>query len=209
LTRSGSLATGQPGRCRPARKFNASVVLQTDRARAKTRKQDTITKRQDAMKGQGRSLGASRAFLEDKGELAAAPVAGAQLVQSMPTIPSMFAQKTSMADYPGKSYAKPAIWAQWDKFNADTRAATAQAEVLTPRSKAATRRRLPPLLALWRVTSPAQPTIRAAAARATNRFAKRRPELLFKGCIFSPAQQGGWYASAACPPCANRAGQSS
>jgi cytochrome c556 len=82
------------------------------------------------MKGQGRSLGASRAFLEDKGELAAAPVAGAQLVQSMPTIPSMFAQKTSMADYPGKSYAKPAIWAQWDKFNADTRAATAQAEAL-------------------------------------------------------------------------------
>src|SRR5713101_6767992 len=42
---SGSLATGQPGRRRPATKFNVPVVLQTDRARAKTRKQDTTRPR--------------------------------------------------------------------------------------------------------------------------------------------------------------------
>jgi hypothetical protein len=45
---SGSLATGPRGRRRPATKFNAPVVLQTDRVRAKTRKPDT-TRHQQAI----------------------------------------------------------------------------------------------------------------------------------------------------------------
>ena len=48
---SGSLATGQPDRRRPAKKFNAPVVLQTDRARAKTRKQDTTRPRNRFLAG--------------------------------------------------------------------------------------------------------------------------------------------------------------
>ncbi len=84
-----------------------------------------ITKRQDAMKEQGKSTAAIKAYTEDKADLAAARAAGAQLLASMPTIPSLFPQKTSMADYPGKSYAKPEIWAQWDKFNEGVKSATA------------------------------------------------------------------------------------
>ena len=90
----------------------------------------TITKRQDHMKAQGKSLGAVRDFTQDKGDLAAAQAGGAQLVQSIAAIPSLFPQKTSMTEFPGKTRAKPEIWAQWDKFNDATKAASAQAEAL-------------------------------------------------------------------------------
>lgn len=76
-----------------------------------------ITQRQDTMKAQGKALGAVKAYTEDKGDLAAARAGGAGLVKSLPTIPSLFPQKTGMAEYPGKSYAKPEVWAQWAKFN--------------------------------------------------------------------------------------------
>jgi cytochrome c556 len=89
-----------------------------------------ITKRQDHMKAQGKSLGAVRDFTQDKGDLAAAQAAGAQLVQSIAAIPSLFPPKTGMAEFPGKTRAKPEIWAQWDKFNDATKAASAQAEAL-------------------------------------------------------------------------------
>lgn len=89
-----------------------------------------INQRQDVMKAQGRSLGAIRAFTEDKGDLAAAQAGGAALLQSLPTIPSLFPQKTSLVEFPGKTRAKPEIWAQWDKFNAAQKAALAQAEAL-------------------------------------------------------------------------------
>ena len=48
---SASLATGQPGRRRPATKSNAPVVLQTDRARAKTRTEDTTRPRNRFLPG--------------------------------------------------------------------------------------------------------------------------------------------------------------
>jgi cytochrome c556 len=75
-----------------------------------------IDKRQDTMKAQGKAFGAVKAYTEDKGDLAAARAGGADLIRTVPTIPSLFPQKTGMAEYPGKSYAKPEIWAQWDKF---------------------------------------------------------------------------------------------
>jgi cytochrome c556 len=96
----------------------------------------TIGKRQDVMKGQGKALGAIRAFLEDKGDLAAAQAAGAGLLQSLPAIPSLFPQKTSLVEFPGKTRAKPEIWVQWDKFNAAVTAATAQAQALNTALKA-------------------------------------------------------------------------
>jgi len=89
-----------------------------------------IDKRQDTMKTQGKAFGAIKAYTEDKGDLAAAQAGGATLLQTVPTIPSLFAQKTGMAEYPGKSYAKPEIWAEWDKFNAAVAGAQAKAEAL-------------------------------------------------------------------------------
>lgn len=95
--------------------------------------QDTlqvIDKRQDAMKTQGKATAAIKAYTEDKGDIAAARAAGADLVKIVPQIPSLFPQKTGMAEYPGKSYAKPDIWAQWDKFLAAVNVANVKATEL-------------------------------------------------------------------------------
>jgi len=89
-----------------------------------------IEKRQDTMKAVSKAFGAVKAYTEDKGDLAAAQAGGAELVKLTPAIPGLFAQKTGMAEYPGKSYAKPEIWAQWDKFNETVKAAHAKAEAL-------------------------------------------------------------------------------
>jgi cytochrome c556 len=89
-----------------------------------------LTQRQDAMKAQGRSLTAIRNFVEDKGDLVTAQAAGAQLVQSLQAVPNLFPQKTSLAELPGKTRAKPEIWQQWDKFVAADQAAVAQAQAL-------------------------------------------------------------------------------
>jgi cytochrome c556 len=89
-----------------------------------------IEKRQDTMKAQGKALAAVKAYTEDKGDIAAARAAGAGLLKTIPAIPSLFPQKTGMAEYPGKSYAKPEIWAQWDKFLAAVNAANVKATEL-------------------------------------------------------------------------------
>jgi len=75
-----------------------------------------INQRQDLMKTQGRATAAIKAFVEGKGDLAAAQAGGAELVRTTTSIPSLFPQQTSMVEYPGKTYAKPDIWAQWDRF---------------------------------------------------------------------------------------------
>jgi cytochrome c556 len=75
-----------------------------------------INQRQELMKTQGKATAAIRAFVEGKGELAAAQAGGAELVRTTTAIPSVFPQQTSMAEYPGKTYAKPDIWAKWDQF---------------------------------------------------------------------------------------------
>jgi cytochrome c556 len=89
-----------------------------------------IGDRQDFMKAQGKDLGAIRAFTEDKGDLAAAQTAGADLVTRIAKIPDLFPKGTGMDAYPDKSYAKPAIWTDWDKFVAADKNALAAAETL-------------------------------------------------------------------------------
>jgi len=75
-----------------------------------------IAQRQDLMKSQGKATAAIKAYVEGKGDLAAAQAAGADLVRTTGNIPSAFPQNTGMAQYPGKSYAKPEIWVEWDRF---------------------------------------------------------------------------------------------
>jgi len=89
-----------------------------------------IDDRQAFMKAQSKDLGAIRAFMEDKGDLAAAQAAAADLVTRIPKIPDMFPKGTEMDAYPGKSFAKPAIWAERDKFLAADKNALAVAEAL-------------------------------------------------------------------------------
>ncbi|MGD9617243.1 MAG: cytochrome c [Alphaproteobacteria bacterium] len=76
----------------------------------------TVSQRQDRMKAIGRALGAVRAYTEDKGDLAAARAGGAELVNLVADIPALFPQRTGMTEFPGTSYAKPEIWAQWQNF---------------------------------------------------------------------------------------------
>ena len=82
------------------------------------------------MKAQGKDLGAVTAFLEDKGDLATAQAAGSDLVEKLPKIPSLFPAGTGMEAYPGKSYAKAAIWTDHDKFIAAANNAVTASEAL-------------------------------------------------------------------------------
>jgi cytochrome c556 len=70
------------------------------------------------MKGQGKDLGAVKAFLDGKGDLAAAQTAGDDLAARMTQVLGLFPPKTGMAEFPDKSYARPVIWSEWDKFTA-------------------------------------------------------------------------------------------
>jgi cytochrome c556 len=90
----------------------------------------TINQRQEHMKAQGKALGAVKAYVEGKGDLDAARKGGAELVSLMADLPVMFPQQTGMAEYPGKTRAKPDIWAQWDKFNEAAQQAHARAIAL-------------------------------------------------------------------------------
>lgn len=82
------------------------------------------------MKAQGKDMGAIKAFLDDKGDLAAAQAAGADLVTQVGKIPDLFPKNTGMTAFPGKSYAKDAIWTDWDKFLAAAKAASDKADAL-------------------------------------------------------------------------------
>ena len=89
-----------------------------------------IAKRQESMKGQGKALGVVRGYLEGKAELPAAQTAADTLITDLAMIPSLFPEKTGMAEFPDKSSAKPEIWTQGAKFSADAKAALAKAEAL-------------------------------------------------------------------------------
>src|SRR4051812_18841789 len=94
-----------------------------------------LQKREAAMKQQGKDLAAVKAYVEGKGELAAAQAATADLVQIMATIPALFPKDTGMAQFPGKSGAKPVIWTEWDKFTGAHRNAVTKAEALNAAAK--------------------------------------------------------------------------
>lgn len=93
-------------------------------------KEQLIKDRQAHMKAQGKDLFAVKGFLDGKSDLAAARAAGADLVKLIGKVPGLFPKGTSTADFPGKSYAKPAIWTEPDKFAAAAKNAAAKAEAL-------------------------------------------------------------------------------
>jgi cytochrome c556 len=89
-----------------------------------------VSQRQEHMKAIGKAFAAIKAYTEDKGDLEAARAGGAELVSRTANIPALFPQQTGMTEYPGKSYAKPEIWAQWDQFNEGAQRAHARAVAL-------------------------------------------------------------------------------
>ena len=75
-----------------------------------------IKDRQATMKQQGAAMGKVKAFLEGKGDIAAAQKGGADLKETMDKIPSLFPPGTDTASPDGKYRPKPAIWSSWNEF---------------------------------------------------------------------------------------------
>jgi cytochrome c556 len=81
-------------------------------------KEAQIKTRRDTMKRQGDDLKAISDFIKGEGDQAAAQKAIDDLLALNGKIVDLFPPGTSMADFPGKTGAKPEIWQQFDKFKA-------------------------------------------------------------------------------------------
>jgi cytochrome c556 len=89
-----------------------------------------IDNRQSVMKTQGKDMTAIKAYLDDKADLASAQTAGADLVTQVGKIPDIFPKGTGMTEYQGKSWAKPVVWTEADKFAAAAKTAADKAAAL-------------------------------------------------------------------------------
>ncbi len=89
-----------------------------------------VDSRQATMKAQGKDMTAIKAYIDDKADLASAQAAGADLPTQVGKIPDLFPKGTGMAEFPGKSYAKPAIWTDGDKFTAQAKTAADKSAAL-------------------------------------------------------------------------------
>ncbi len=89
-----------------------------------------IDGRQSVMKSQGKDMTAVKVYIDDEADLASAQAAGADLAIQVGKIPDIFPKGTGMAEYPGKSWAKPAVWSDADKFSAQAKTAVDKAAAL-------------------------------------------------------------------------------
>ncbi len=76
------------------------------------------------------------AAAEGRVEQAEAIAAVTNLIKTTSALPDKFPPGTGMAEFPGKSGAKPAIWTEWDKFKDAPKAAVEQEEKLLAAIKA-------------------------------------------------------------------------
>jgi cytochrome c556 len=79
-------------------------------------KEAEIKLRRDTMKRQGNDLKAISDYAKGEADQAAAQKAADDLLALNGKIVGLFPSGTSMADFPGKTGAKPEIWQQFDKF---------------------------------------------------------------------------------------------
>lgn len=95
-----------------------------------------IDDRQATMKSQGRALAAAKGYSEGRVEQAEAIAAVTELIKTTSSLIDKFPPGTGMAEFPGKSGAKPTIWTEWDKFKEAPKAAITQEEKLLADIKA-------------------------------------------------------------------------
>ena len=112
--------------------FGAALAIGTvgSMAVSAADKQQVIKEREALMKQQGADLGAVKAYLDDKGDLAKATAGATDLIQTMKKIPDVFPQGTAGSDVEAKYAAKPEIWTDWKDFLAIRDTAAGKAEVL-------------------------------------------------------------------------------
>ena|SRR5690349_24548643 len=92
---------------------------------------ETVLKdRQATMKEQGKDVGAVKAYLEGRGDLAQAKAAAADLTQTTKKIPDLFPPGTGGPNPTGDYVAKPVIWTDWNKFLDAQKTAAAKADAL-------------------------------------------------------------------------------
>jgi cytochrome c556 len=93
-------------------------------------KETVLKDRQATMKQQGKDIGAVKAYLDGKGDLAQAKTGGANLTQTTKKIPELFPPGTGGPNPTGDYVAKPDIWTDWNKFLGAQKAAVSKAEAL-------------------------------------------------------------------------------
>ncbi len=93
-------------------------------------KDAVIKNRAATMKEQSKDLGSVKAFLDDKGDLAAAQAGATGLVETMKKIPDLFPPGSGGPDPTGDWATKPEIWSDWNKFLEARNTAAAKVDVL-------------------------------------------------------------------------------
>jgi cytochrome c556 len=93
-------------------------------------KETVLKSRQATMKEQGKDLGAVKAYLEGKGDLAQAKAGATNLTQTTKKIPDLFPPGTGGPNPTGDYAAKPVIWTDWDKFLDAQKTAARKADAL-------------------------------------------------------------------------------
>jgi len=78
-------------------------------------KEAQIKARQDFMEAQQKAVNAINAYAKGQGDKATALEKANELIALAPKIDDHFPPGTSSADFPGKTKAKPEIFAEWDK----------------------------------------------------------------------------------------------
>ena len=93
-------------------------------------KETVLKDRQATMKEQGKDVGAVKAYLDGKGDLAQAKAGATDLTQTTKKIPALFPPGTGGPNPTGDYVAKPVIWTDWDKFLDAQKTAAAKADAL-------------------------------------------------------------------------------
>jgi cytochrome c556 len=93
-------------------------------------KEAELKNRQATMKSFGPNLQAVKEYIEDKGDQAKATAGATAIVETVKKIPTLFPAGTGMAEFPGKSGAKPVVWSDWNKFVDAQKNALAKADAL-------------------------------------------------------------------------------
>lgn len=108
----------------------AIVVAGASGAAVGQDKETVLKDRQATMKEQGKDLGAVKAYIENKGDLAQAKAGATNLTQTTKKIPALFPPGTGGPNPTGDYVAKPVIWTDWDKFLDAQKTAAAKADAL-------------------------------------------------------------------------------
>ena len=93
-------------------------------------KETVLKEREATMKEQAKNIGAVKAYLDGKGDVAQAKTGAANLTQTTKKIPQLFPAGTGGPSPDGDYVAKPEIWTDWNKFLDAQKTAAAKADAL-------------------------------------------------------------------------------